>query len=86
MSGEPWPARLSPRTAKAVVELPEHAKELLRDVLDVAARSPWGFAQWDTTDPEGEDVRAASVGRLGVVYFVNRSRRRLSVLEVVWLG
>lgn len=86
MSGEPWPARLSPQAAKTAVELPGHAQEMLRDVLDIAARSPWGFSQWDTSDPEGEDVRAASVGQLSVIYFINRPHRHLSVLDIVWLG
>ncbi|MEU9309653.1 hypothetical protein [Streptomyces sp. NPDC048256] len=37
-------------------------------------------------DPEGEDVRAASIGQLSVVYVINRLTRRLSVLDVVWIG
>ncbi|MFG2489401.1 hypothetical protein ACGFSI_42530 [Streptomyces virginiae] len=57
-----------------------------RDVLDIAVRSPWGWSQWNAGDPEGEDVRAASVGQLSVVYAVNRLTRGLSVLGIVWLG
>ncbi|WP_405444694.1 hypothetical protein [Streptomyces erythrochromogenes] len=45
-----------------------------------------GFRQWDPDDPEGEDVRIASAGRLSVIYFANRMLRHLSVLDIVWLG
>ncbi|MEV6408671.1 hypothetical protein AB0M58_38015 [Streptomyces bobili] len=69
-----------------VTELPPPAKEMVRDVLDIAVRSPWGWPQWNTGDPEGEDVRAASIGQLSVVYVINRLTRRLSVLDIVWLG
>ncbi|WP_329595840.1 hypothetical protein OG195_44510 (plasmid) [Streptomyces sp. NBC_01362] len=86
MSNEPWPARLSPQAAKTLTGLPDHAKEMLRDLLDIAARSPWGFPQWNASDPEGEDVRAASVGQLSVIYFLDRHQRHLSVLDIVWLG
>ena len=37
-------------------------------------------------DPEGEDVRAASIGQLSVVYVINRLTRRLSVLDIIWIG
>ena len=86
MTGEPWPARLSPQASKTLAELPPHAAEMVRDVLDIASRTPWGWPQWNTDDPEGEDVRAASIGQLSVIYFVNRHGRHLSVLDVVWLG
>ncbi|MEV5444067.1 hypothetical protein AB0N23_16245 [Streptomyces sp. NPDC052644] len=49
-------------------------------------RSPWGWPRWDAGDAEGEDVRAASVGQLSVVYVINRLTRSLSVLDIVWLG
>ncbi|WP_281427647.1 MULTISPECIES: hypothetical protein [Streptomyces violaceusniger group] len=29
---------------------------------------PWGFRQWNADDPEGEDVRHASVGQLSLTY------------------
>ncbi|MGV4891991.1 hypothetical protein ACSR0Z_36640 [Streptomyces viridosporus] len=86
MTGTPWTVRLSPSAVKTLTELPEHAKEMVRDVLDIAVRSPWGWPQWNTGDPEGEDVRAASIGQLSVVYVVNRLTRHLSVLGIVWLG
>lgn len=86
MTGEPWAVRLSAQAAKTLTELPEHAKETVRDVLDIAVRSPWGWPQWNAGDPEGEDVRAASVGQLSVVYVINRLTRHLSVLDIVWLG
>ncbi|MER5996298.1 hypothetical protein [Streptomyces viridosporus] len=86
MTGTPWAVRLSPSAVKTLTELPEHAKEMVRDVLDIAVRSPWGWPQWNTGDPEGEDVRAASIGQLSVVYVVNRLTRHLSVLGIVWLG
>ncbi|MFI8294296.1 hypothetical protein ACIGBL_34975, partial [Streptomyces sp. NPDC085614] len=59
---------------------------MVRIVLDIAVRSPWGRPQWNTGDSEGEDVRAASVGQLSVVYVANRLSRVLSVLGIVWLG
>ncbi|MFJ3206041.1 hypothetical protein [Streptomyces sp. NPDC086989] len=86
MSDQLWAVRLSPQAAKTIAELPESAREMVRDVLDIAVRSPWGWPQWNAGDPEGEDVRAASVGQLSVVYVVNNITRRLSVLGIVWLG
>ncbi|MFE2473115.1 hypothetical protein [Streptomyces mirabilis] len=86
MTGEPWAVRLSAQAAKTLTELPEHAKETVRDVLDIAVRSPWGWPQWNAGDPEGEDVRAASVGQLSVVYVINRLTRHLSVLDIIWIG
>ncbi|MFD9006193.1 hypothetical protein ACFV0T_35480 [Streptomyces sp. NPDC059582] len=86
MTDQPWTVRLSPQATKTLTELPSHAKEMVRDVLDIAVRSPWGWPQWNAGDPEGEDVRAASVGQLSVVYVINRLTRRLSVLDIVWLG
>lgn len=59
---------------------------MVRDVLDIASRQPWGFEQWDSTDVEGLDLRRADVGPLTVVYFINRPRELLYVLDVVWVG
>ncbi|GAA5064727.1 hypothetical protein [Streptomyces similanensis] len=86
MTDKPWPARLSPGALAVVQELPEHAKEMVRDVLDIAGHDPWSFAAFDSRDPEGEDVRSASVGQLTVVYWINRPAGRLYVLDIVWLG
>ncbi|MBK3628312.1 hypothetical protein OG596_38855 (plasmid) [Streptomyces sp. NBC_01102] len=86
MTAGPWAVRLSAQAAKTLTELPEHAKESVRDVLDLAVRSPWGWPQWNTGDPDGEDVRAASVGQLSVVYVINRLTRHLSVLDIIWIG
>ncbi|MFE7447074.1 hypothetical protein ACFU7X_42215 [Streptomyces chartreusis] len=87
MTGQhPYAVRLSPPAAKVLAALPEHAEQMVWDVLDAAATNPWGFPQWDTGDPEGEDVRIASVGQLSVIYFANRALRHLSVLDIVWLG
>ncbi|MEV5784577.1 hypothetical protein AB0L42_26745 [Streptomyces sp. NPDC052287] len=86
MTDAPWGVRLSPQAAKVLAELPESATEMVRDVLDLAIRTPWGWPQWNAGDAEGEDVRAASIGQLSVVYFINRPLRHLSVLEIVWLG
>ncbi|MFF8696705.1 hypothetical protein ACF08W_31270 [Streptomyces sp. NPDC015144] len=86
MTDQPWAVRLSPQAVKTLTELPEHATEMVRDVLDIAMRSPWGWPQWNAGDPEGEDVRAASVGQLSVVYVINRLTRHLSVLDIIWIG
>lgn len=75
MSDTPWPARLSPGALAALQVLPEHAQEMVRDVLDIAGR-----------DPEGEDVRSASVGQLTAVYWINCPAGHLYVLGIVWLG
>lgn len=86
MTGQPYAVRLSPQAAKVLNTLPEHAEQTAWDVLDTAAADPWGFGQWDADDPEGEDVRIASVGHLSVIYFANHALRHLSVLDIVWLG
>ncbi|MFJ8870432.1 hypothetical protein ACIRD6_32360 [Streptomyces sp. NPDC102473] len=59
---------------------------MVRDVLDIAVRSPWGWPQWNPGDPEGEGVRAACIGQLSVVYVINQLTRHLAVLDIVWLG
>lgn len=87
MTGQqPYAVRLSPPAAKVLDALPEHAEQMVWDVLDAAAGNPWGFPQWDAGDPEGEDVRTASTGQLSVVYVINRLTRHLSVLDIVWIG
>ncbi|WP_256356079.1 hypothetical protein [Streptomyces sp. PKU-EA00015] len=45
-------------------------------------RRPVGLRQWDAGDPEGEDVRIASVGQLSVIFFANRALVHLSVLDI----
>ncbi|MFD3808637.1 hypothetical protein ACFWTC_34850 [Streptomyces sp. NPDC058619] len=86
MSLQPYAVRISSLAAKVLAALPEHAEETVWDLLDAAAADPWGFLQWDAGDPEGEDIRIASAGRLSVIYFANRPLRHLSVLDIVWLG
>lgn len=88
MSDRPpaWTARLSPQAADVVGELPDHAREMLRDVLDLAGHDPWAFPPFDARDPEGEDVRSASLGQLSTVYWINRPAGRLYVVDIVWLG
>ncbi|MFF4830070.1 hypothetical protein ACFY20_46040 [Streptomyces sp. NPDC001312] len=86
MSDASWPARLSPKALAALEELPEQAREMARDVLDIASRDPWSFPAFDSRDPEGEDVRSASVGLLSAVYWINRPAGRLYILDIVWLG
>ncbi|CAM5663121.1 hypothetical protein SATRM34S_06944 [Streptomyces atroolivaceus] len=63
-----------------------HATETVRDVLDIAVRSPWGWPQWNVGDPEDEDVRAATVGQLSVVHVIDRLTRHLAVLDIDWIG
>lgn len=67
MSDTPWPARLSPKALAVLDALPDHAREMLRDVLDIAGRDPWSFPPFNSRDSEGEDVRSASVGQLTAV-------------------
>ncbi|MGO4457948.1 hypothetical protein AB4039_11650 [Streptomyces sp. M-16] len=86
MSGQPYAVRFSAPAAKALDTLPEHAEDTVWDVLDAAAADPWGFGQFNADDPEGEDVRYASVSRLSLTYWVNRPLNRLTVLNIVWLG
>ncbi|MGK5451281.1 hypothetical protein [Streptomyces radiopugnans] len=40
MTGTPWPARLSPQAAKTLTERPDHAAQMVHDVLDIASRTP----------------------------------------------
>ncbi|MGW3944407.1 hypothetical protein [Streptomyces phaeochromogenes] len=75
MSDTPWPARLSPKALAVLDELPDRARAMLRDVMDIAGR-----------DPEGEDVRAAAVGHLTAVYWINRPAGRLYIIDIIWLG
>ncbi|BFV61117.1 hypothetical protein KCMC57_up62210 [Kitasatospora sp. CMC57] len=82
----PWPARMSASAAKVLAGLPRHVQEMVRDVLDIASRTPWGWPQWDATDPDGRDVRTAAIGQLTVVYLVNRATQRLLVVDIVWFG
>lgn len=86
MTDQPWTVRLSQQAAKVLTDLTAPAKEMVRDVLDLAVRSPWGWPQWNAGDPEGEDVRAACVGQLSVVYVINQLTRHLSVLDIIWIG
>ncbi|MDQ1022487.1 hypothetical protein QF035_000069 [Streptomyces umbrinus] len=86
MSDTPWPARLSPKALAVLDELPDHAREMLRDVMDIAGRDPWSFPPFDSRDPEGEDVRAAAVGHLTAVYWINRPAGRLYIIDIIWLG
>ncbi|MCX5374788.1 DUF6247 family protein [Streptomyces sp. NBC_00103] len=68
-----------PQAAATARELPDHARAILRDVLDIAARDPWSFPPFNARDPEGEDVRSA-------VYWINRPAARLCVVDIVWIG
>ncbi|MFH9970235.1 hypothetical protein ACH4PR_55295 [Streptomyces mirabilis] len=86
MSDTPWLARLSPKALAVLQDLPEHAREMLRDVMDIAGRDPWSFPPFDSRDIEGEDVRGAAVGQLTAVYWINRPPGRLYVIDIVWLG
>jgi hypothetical protein len=86
VSDTPWQVRLSPQALTALDALPEYTRGILRDILDIASRDPWGFLAFDGRDPEGEDVRAAAVGQLTAVYWINRPAGRLYVIDIVWLG
>lgn len=86
MTDAPWPARLSHKALAVLEDLPEHAREMVRDVLDIAGRDPWSFPPFDTRDIEGEDVRSASVGQVTAVYWINRPAGRLYVVDIIWLG
>ncbi|WP_328551065.1 hypothetical protein [Streptomyces sp. NBC_00358] len=86
MTGQSYAIGFSPPAAKILGTLPEHVEDTMWDVLDAAAGDPWGFRQWNADDPEGEDVRYASVGQLSLTYWINRHLHRLSVLNITWLG
>ncbi|MEN8655500.1 hypothetical protein ABCR94_34235 [Streptomyces sp. 21So2-11] len=86
MTGAPYAVRFSAPAANVLDTLPGHLKDTVWDVLDAAAGGPWAYGQWNADDPEGEDVRYASVGQLSLTYWVNRPLRRLTVLNIVWLG
>ncbi|RSS75647.1 hypothetical protein [Streptomyces sp. WAC06614] len=86
MNDAPWPSRLSPGALATFEQLPAHAREMLRDMMGLARRDPWSFPPFDPHDPEGEDVRSASVGLLSTVYWINRPAARLYVIAIVWLG
>ncbi|MEU2181020.1 hypothetical protein [Streptomyces thermolilacinus] len=86
MSPSPYAVRVSAPAIKVLDSLPEHAVDTVWDILAAAAADPWGFGQFDTDDDEGEDVRYAAVGQLSLTYWVNRPLRRLTVLNIVWLG
>ncbi|MDT0465419.1 MULTISPECIES: hypothetical protein [Streptomyces] len=79
-------ARLSPKARDVLTALSDHAQQIVGDVLDIAGRDPWSFPPFDSRDPEGEDVRSASVGQLSIVYWINRPAGRLYVVDIVWLG
>ncbi|MFF4557912.1 hypothetical protein [Streptomyces sp. NPDC001422] len=86
MSPSPYAVRVSAPAAKVLDALPEHAVDTVWDILTAAAADPWSFRQFDTDDDEGEDVRYAAVGQLSVTFWINRPLRRLTVLNIVWLG
>jgi hypothetical protein len=81
-----WPARLSVQASSYLADLPNEVQQMVHDLLDLASRSPGDFPQWDKTDPDGSDLRRASIGSLTVVYLINRQMRHLHVLDVVWAG
>ncbi|MFJ2191681.1 hypothetical protein ACIOJE_27730 [Kitasatospora sp. NPDC087861] len=86
MSARPWPARLSSPAAKVLATLPTHVQEMVRDILDIASRAPWGWPQWDAADPDGAHVRSAAIGQFTMVYLVNSAVERIVVIDVVWLS
>ncbi|MFI9588249.1 hypothetical protein ACIHCQ_42190 [Streptomyces sp. NPDC052236] len=87
MSDQSWPARLSPVASSYLAALDPVVQELVGDILDIASRAPLHWPQWDTSDPEGADVRAATVGALTVLYWINRTEPpHLYVLDIVWAG
>ncbi|MFD4116894.1 hypothetical protein ACFWSJ_26020 [Streptomyces niveus] len=86
MTGPPYAVGVSAPAAKVLDTLPEHAENTVWDILAAAASDPWGFRQFNTDDVEGEDVRYAAVGQLSLTYWTNRPLRRLTVLNIVWLG
>ncbi|MFF3518196.1 hypothetical protein [Streptomyces sp. NPDC002573] len=79
-------ARLSPKARDFLTALSDHAQRIVGDVLDIADRDPWSFPPFDSRDPEGENVRSASVGQLSIVYWINRQAGRLYGVDIVWLG
>ncbi|WP_424215745.1 hypothetical protein ACN20G_26660 (plasmid) [Streptomyces sp. BI20] len=86
MTDTPYAVRFASAAAKTLATVPEHVEDTVWDLLDTAARDPWRFGPWNADDSEGEDVRYVSAGLLTLTYWVNRPMRRLTVLNIVWLG
>ncbi|MEU9428592.1 hypothetical protein AB0D87_38240 [Streptomyces sp. NPDC048342] len=88
MSDQTWPARLSPAASRYLAAVEPAVQELVGDILDIASRAPLHWPQWDTSDPEGADMRAAAVGQLSLIYWINRTTEppHLYVLDIVWAG
>ncbi|MGQ4437468.1 hypothetical protein [Streptomyces sp. SAS_260] len=86
MTTQPYAVSFSASAAKILGTLPEHVEDTVWDVLDAAAADPWGFRQWNAEEPEGGDIRYASVGQVSLTCWVNRPLCRLSVLTITWLG
>ncbi|WP_051831241.1 hypothetical protein [Streptomyces violens] len=85
MSDAAWSVPLSAKARQELRELPDHGQQMARDALDIDTRSPWGWHQWDRSDPERQDVRCASICPLSLNYWINRPAQHLSVLAITWL-
>lgn len=87
MTGEPLPIRLSPKASVYLAALDRTTQELVLDVLAIAARAPQHWDAWDPEDPGGQDLRAAAVGALTIVYLIQRTEPpHLYILDIVWAG
>ncbi len=83
---QPYAVRISTPASKVLDTLPERDEDMVWDVLVAAGGDPFAFRQWNTDDPEGEDVRHISFGRLSLTCWATCSLRCLSVLTITWLG
>ncbi|MET9661800.1 hypothetical protein [Streptomyces sp. NPDC006510] len=85
MTAQSYAVRFSAPAAKVLDALPERAEEVVWTSWTLPRPTRGAFAV-DADDPEGEDVRLASVGQPSLTYWINRPLHRLSVLNIVWLG
>jgi hypothetical protein len=86
-AGSPLPVRFASKAAAYLAALAPTTQELVLDVLAIAARAPLHWDAWDPEDIDSQDLRAAAVGTLTVLYLVQRTEPpHLYVLEIIWAG
>lgn len=72
-AGSPLPVRFSSKAAAYLAALDPTTQELVLDVLAIAARAPLHWDAWDPADIDSQDLRAAAVGTLTILYLLQRT-------------